>query len=436
MLDYQLRLSWRSLRRNPVLTLLLVGGIGLGIGVSMVFVTAYYYLAGDPIPHKSDRLYNVQLDAWDPQRPWDTDDPTEPPDQLTYMDAMALMESDIPKYKTAMYKVELTVHPERPDLRPFRQMVRLCFADFFALFDVPFRYGGGWNRAADQGPEPLVVLDAATNQKLFGDADSTGRTVRIEDRDFRIVGVLGAWRPIPKYYDTLNDPFEKPEGIFLPFHFGRVFQVETAGNTSSWKLYEDGFESRLRSEAIWLQFWVQLDDAGQREAFQTWIDAYAGEQRKLGRFGRPQNNRLRDVMSWLRARKVAPEEARALMIIALLFLLVCSVNLIGILLGKFLARAPEIGVRRALGASRGQIFAQHLVECATIGLAGATLGLILAPLGLALVDRLFDEPFEFRLDVTLFGLAIGLALCSALIAGVYPAWRVCRTQPALHLKTQ
>jgi len=104
MFAYQLRLSWRSLKRNPVLTLLLIGGIGLGIAVSMVFVTTYYYLAGDPIPDKSARLFNVQLDAWDPNRAWDTDDPTEPPDQLTYIDAMALMRSDIPTYKTACQK--------------------------------------------------------------------------------------------------------------------------------------------------------------------------------------------------------------------------------------------------------------------------------------------------------------------------------------------
>jgi len=436
MLDYQLGLSWRSLKRNPVLSLLSIGGIGLGIAVSMIFVTAYYYLAGDPIPQKSDRLFLVQLDAWDPARPWDSDRPGEPPDQLTYMDAMALMKSDVPTYKTAMHKADLTVHPARQDLKPFRQLTRLCFADFFPMFDVPFRYGAGWSREADLGPEAVVVLAAETNQRLFGGEDSVGRSVRIEDRDFRVVGVLDAWRPLPKFYDTTNGPFDPAEGMFLPFHFGRVFEMYTAGNTSSWGSYDGGYAALLQSEAIWLQFWVQLDDDRQRESFEAWIAGYAAEQAKLGRFARPQNNKVRDVMTWLRVAEVAPEEARALMIIALLFLLVCSVNLIGILLGKFLARAPEIGVRRALGASRRQVFAQHLVECAVIGLCGAGLGLVLTPLGLALVDRLFDEQFDFRLDPILFGVALALALVSAFVAGVYPAWRVCRTQPALYLKTQ
>jgi putative ABC transport system permease protein len=436
MLDYQLGLAWRSLKRNPVLSLLSIGGIGLGIAVSMMFVTAYYYLAGDPIPAKSDRLFNVRLDAWDPARPYDSDEPGEPPDQLTYMDAMALMKSDVPTYRTAMHKAELTVYPERKDLRPFRALTRLCFADFFPMFDVPFRYGTGWRREDDEGPAAVAVLDSRTNQKLFGGEDSVGKSVRIEGREFRVVGVLDDWRPLPKFYDTTNDPFERPEGVFLPFHFGRVFEIYTAGNTSSWGSYGNAYADLLQSEAVWLQYWVQLDDARQREAYDAWIAGYSAEQGKLGRMARAQNNKVRDVMTSLRVDEIAPEEARSLMIIALLFLLVCSVNLIGILLGKFLARAPEVGVRRALGASRRHVFAQHLFECGVIGVAGAVLGLLLTPAGLALIDRLFDQQFNFKLDPTLFGVAMILALLSAFVAGVYPAWRVCRTPPALHLKTQ
>ena len=435
MIDYQLGLAWRSLKRNPVLSVLSIAGIGLGIAVSMMFVTADYYLNGDPIPEKSDRLFAVHLDAWDPARPYDDDNPNEPPDQLTSKDAMALMNSDVPTYRTAMHKAELTVYPEREDLRPFRSLTRMCFADFFPMFDVPFRYGAGWRREDDEGPEAVAVLDAETNQKLFGGENSVGKSVRIEGRDFRVVGVLDPWRPLPKYYDLTNGEFDRPEGVYVPFHFGRVLEIYTAGNTSSWGGWSN-YAGLLQSEAIWLQYWVQLDDAKQREAYQAWIAGYAAEQQKLGRMARAQNNKVRDVMTWLRDAEAAPEEARTLMIIALLFLLICSVNLIGILLGKFLARAPEIGGRRALGASRRQVFAQHLLECGVIGVCGAIVGLMVTPAGLALIDRLFDQQFGFRLDPTLFAVALALALTAAFIAGVYPAWRVCRTPPALHLKTQ
>jgi len=120
----------------------------------------------------------------------------------------------------------------------------------------------------------------------------------------------------------------------------------------------------------------------------------------------------------------------------MLFLLVCSVNLIGILLGKFLGRAAEVGVRRALGASRRWVFVQHLIECQLIGVIGCALGLALTVVGLRLLDRLFQARLNFHLDATMLVVALGLALLSAMVAGVYPAWRICRIQPGLHLKMQ
>ena len=149
MIAYQVRLALKSLKRNPVLSGLLVGGIALGIAVSMVFVTAYYHLSGNPIPDKSDRLFYVQMDSWDPERPWDGDNPSEPPDQLTYTDALAVKASTIPSHSCISFKANLTIHPDAEGLRPYRDDVRMTSGDFFPMFEVPFRYGGGWDAAAD-----------------------------------------------------------------------------------------------------------------------------------------------------------------------------------------------------------------------------------------------------------------------------------------------
>jgi putative ABC transport system permease protein len=434
MFTYQVRLALKSLRRNPILAVVTIGGIGLGIAVAMTFVTAYYHLAGNPIPAKSDRLHYVQVDAWNPQRPWDDDDPTEPPDQLTYRDAVNISASTIPTYRSTNYKVEVTLHPAQPALRPFREVARMCLADFFPMFDVPFRHGGPWTRAMDENAEQVVVLGAATNQKLYGGENSVGRLLRIEDRDFRIVGVLDTWRPMPKFYDVLNDEFEAPEELYLPFALTPALELPSAGNSSGWGDCGTAFAALLESECTWIQMWVQLDDAEQRAAFAAYLDAYVDQQKALGRHGRPANNRLRDVMAWMRFQQVVPEQARALLIISLLFLVVCSVNLIGVLLGKFLARAHEVGVRRALGASRGWVFVQHVLECELIGILGGLVGLGLSTFGIKLLDKLFDQEFGFYIDLRLLAIAIGLALAAALLAGLYPAWRVCRLAPALHLK--
>jgi putative ABC transport system permease protein len=436
MFAYQLRLAWKSLRRNPVLSSLMVLGIGLGIAVAMTFVASYYHMSGNPVPHKSERLFRVQLDSWDPQRAWDPDDPEEPPPQLTYRDTMSLLDNEIPTLSAAMNRLIVAVEPPGEGQRPFRIIARMCSADFFPMFEPPFRHGGGWTRAADAGPEPVVVLGPDLNQRIFGGEDSVGRKLRIQGREVEVVGVLDTWRPTPKYFDLSGGAFSEVEQLYMPFQFMREFKMHSSGNTASWGTFEDDFDWFLQSEAIWVQYWVQLDTQQQREEYSAFLEAYINEQKAIGRFQRPINYRLRDAMQWVRSRDVMPEEAPALLINALLFLLICSVNLIGILLGKFLARGPEVAVRRALGASRRWVFLQHLIECELTGLIGGLLGLALSVLGVRLVGRMFGIRIGGGMDLPLFLIALGLALLAAMIAGLYPAWKICRIEPGVQLKAQ
>jgi putative ABC transport system permease protein len=437
MFLYQVRIAWKSLLRNPVLSSLLVVGIAMGIAVASVFVTAYYIFSGDPIPQKSDKLYFVQLDAWNPVEPWDEDHPEHAPEQLTYMDTRGLMESDIPTLQSPMFQADMTVQPDTESEKPYREVARLCSGDFFTMFDVPFLYGGPWGPSADESSEPVVVIDAETNRRLFGGEDSVGRTLRMSNHVFTVVGVLDEWRPDVKFYDPTQGAFEDPEKIFIPFNNVEALRLRTSGNTSGWKFYPGNeLEDFWASESTWLQYWVQLDNREQRDAYLSFLDAYALQQKELGRFARPLNNHVLSVMEFLDYEDVVPESSKTMLVIALLFLLVSSVNLIGILLGKFLSRAPEIGVRRALGASRLSVFVQHIVECELIGVIGGVLGLGLSLIALRVINRMFEDQTPFTLDFNMVAAALFLSLVAGLVAGVYPAWRICRVAPASYLKLQ
>jgi putative ABC transport system permease protein len=348
-----------------------------------------------------------------------------------------IMKSKVPTYGGGSFKAWLYVHPDAKVGRPYKAEVRMCFSDFFRMFEPPFQFGSVWDKAADRGPEPVVVLDHKTNQKLFGGKNSVGLLVRIEDRQFRVVGVLNPWRPTPKYFDPHNGAFDETEELYLPFEFLRPLKVRSAGNTSNWKAFEwDDLDAYLASEAIWIQMWVQLDTPAQKEAYLSFLNSYVEGQKKLGRMLRPTNNKLLSVMQWLEEAQVVPAEATNLLVISLLFLVVCSLNLIGILLGKFLSRAPEVSVRRALGASRSSIFLQHVIECEIVGVLGGVVGILLSILGLEAINRLFDNQFEFRLDTNMLLVAVGLSLAAGLIAGIYPAWRICAIPPAAYLREQ
>jgi putative ABC transport system permease protein len=441
MLLYNLRIALLSLKRNRILSTVIIGGIALGIAVSTMFSTMRHAFAKNPIPEKSDVLHYVRLDSWDPLKPYPGDDSTLPPTQITYRDMVEIMKSDIPVRQTGMFKANLLLFPGQGIGRPRKVMTRMCFADFFPLFNVPFKYGAGWDERADEGPEQVVVLDEETNDLLFGGQDSVGRTVRIEDREFKVVGVLDTWRPTVKYYDVTQNFTEAPEGIYMPFNFLRPMKLETSGNSDGWKSAPlPGFEGRLVSEQCWIQMWVELPK-DRVAAYGDFLAAYVGEQKKAGRFARPLNNRVTPLLGWLKERKVVPDEVTAMAVVSLLFLAVCALNLMGLLLAKFLARGPEIGVRRALGARRLDIFVQHIVECELVAMIGGAIGIALSLGGIAVLNNWVKTLMARSDNIVLFDpqmllLAVALSLAAGLVAGVYPAWRVCHIAPAIHLKVQ
>src|SRR6188768_445750 len=273
-----------------------------------MFSAMRHGFAKDPLPQKSDVVHYVRLDSWDPLKPYPGDDPTRPPTQITYRDMVEIMKSDIPVRQSGMFKANLLLFPEKNIGRPRKVLVRMCFSDFFPMFDVPFKYGSGWDKKADAGPEPVIVIDEETNDLLFGGQDSVGKMVRIEDREFKVVGVLDTWRPTVKFYDVTQAASQVPEGIFMPFNFLRPMKIQTAGNSDGWKSPPGpGLEGFLASEVSWIQMWVELPK-DRVQKYTDFLAAYVGEQKKAGRFPRPLNNRVTPLMGWLKEQRVVPDE--------------------------------------------------------------------------------------------------------------------------------
>jgi len=200
----------------------------------------------------------------------------------------------------------------------------------------------------------------------------------------------------------------------------------------------DGFEAFLNSECVWIQFWAELRNEQEKQDYMTFLNAYVEQQKELGRFPRPLNNRLSDVMEWMESQEVVEDDAQVMLGLSLMFLVVCLLNTIGLLLAKFLGKSGDIGLRRALGASRSSLFIQHMIESAMIGLGGGIFGLGLAWLGLRGIEMLFGEFIEnvVGMNWVMVLTAVGLAIISALLAGLYPTWRASRIAPASQLKTQ
>ncbi|MCE7033078.1 ABC transporter permease [Lysobacter sp. GX 14042] len=434
MFTYYLNLALRSFRRNRVLTALMVLAIALGIGASMTTLTVFRVLSGDPIPQKSERLFAVQLDP-EPAAYYTPGE--EPEQQLTRFDAEELLRQGRGERQAMMVGGGVIIEPEASTLKPFIDTARYTSADFFPMFEVPFRHGQGWSATEDEGRGRVAVISAALNDKLFGGADSTGRSIRIDGNALRVVGVLDEWSPSPKFYDLSTGAYGRDEQVFIPFSTAMELELGTSGTTNCFGNSPVNDSSDLNAPCAWIQYWVELADAGQARDYKAYLDNYSAQQKAGGRFEREPNTRLRNVMAWLDHRNVVPGDVRLQLWLALGFLLVCLVNTVGLLLAKFLRRGGEIGVRRALGASRRAIFAQCLVEAGTVGLAGGVLGLGLALLGLwAVRQRPAGYAELAQLDGPMLLFTFALALFASLVAGLLPAWRAMQITPAVQLKSQ
>src|SRR5690606_13179338 len=258
--------------------------IAVGIGAFMTMLTVHHMMSNNPIWWKNDVLFNVGVDTWNPNEPYHEDRPELPPEQLTYRDALALQASDIPTYKSYMFKTAGVIQPENAEVAPFIEIGRMAFNDFFAMFDTPFEYGGPWSDGADLRDEFVVVLSHETNDKVFGGENSVGKRIDIDGREFTITGVMKEWRPTPKFYDLNNGAFGPAEAFYMPARLYEVLQAQRVGNTNCWKPEDlDGFDAFNNSECTWIQYWVQLDTQDQRERYAAFLQAYLQEQAQLGR---------------------------------------------------------------------------------------------------------------------------------------------------------
>jgi putative ABC transport system permease protein len=437
LIAYYFRLGLRSLRRNGVLTVLMITAIGVGIGASMTTLTVFRAMSGDPIPQKSHQLFAAQIDNWGPNKPGEQSE-DQLTDQLSYIDAMALMKARAAKRQSALYLTRLFLRPPDPQQKPLKVTVRAAYADFFPMFDAPFEYGGPWAAAEDEGRAAVVVITRDMNDRLFHGVNSVGKTIRLDDETYRVVGVLADWQLIPHFYDLNVIPFGQSDEVFLPFSRAIDKHMVNIGHTSCKAEEKAGWEARLGSDCVWLQFWAELPTAADARRYRGFLYNYAAEQQRIGRFNWPPHTQLRDVMQWLVYRHVVPSEVNILLLVSFGFLLVCLLNATGLMLAKIMGRAGDIGVRRALGASRGAIFMQCLVETGVVGLAGGLCGLALTGLGLLAARSLLPKEFVAltHLDAADIAIAVSLAVAATVLAGLYPVWRAAHVQPAWQLKAQ
>ena len=437
---YYVRLALRSSLRSKALTALVTTLLAFGVAACMVSYAVFRATTSDPLPTKSSQLYVPQIDNFGPSYTWQS----EPPYTLSYTDAVALWKAGKARRQSILYPAKWQVESIDRSVPARTMNGDAVTADFFVMFNIPFLFGDGWNANDDTRHAAAAVISRRLNDKLFSGRNSVGKAVLLDGHIFRVAGVLNLWNPKPRFFDAATfgaeSAFDNSGDIFIPFTRGIDMKKDSTtynGCPTASGLYDTShWDARLTSECAWIDAWVELATPAAADGYREFLRNYAAQQQRIGRFSWPPNIRLRGLMDWMDYLDVTPRTSSLSMLVSASFLLIVLINVIGLMLARFMRRAPEIGIRRALGASRASIYRQFLIEGATMGLVGGLIGVAMTLLGLWGARELFEPKIAslVHADASLIALTVLLAITATVIAALYPTWRAAQTQPAWQIK--
>jgi putative ABC transport system permease protein len=289
---------------------------------------------------------------------------------------------------------------------------------FWRILDFNFLEGGPFTAQDLAEARFVAIINATTRQRFFEGRPAVGQTIEADGQRFRVIGVVedvSELRPVP--YAEIWAPYTTAKtDSYKNEIMGGFNAMALAKDTSSLELIHDEFNSRLLR--------VDLPDPKTYKAivapFETKLEAFA-------RFMPTGDRKDPERQTW--------KLVGFLLTLALLFLLIPTVNLVNINISRIMERASEIGVRKAFGAPARTLVGQFLVENLLLTLVGGLIGYAMSIVALrAFTQSGIVSYAHFSINPRVFAYGMALALVFGLISGVYPAWRMSRLNPVDALK--
>lgn len=402
-----IRYGLRMLAKNPGFTAVVVLSLALGIGGNTTIFSLVNAILLRPLPYSEpERLYTIwetipKLHHLFPSLPVSAPHFLEWRKQATVFDQIAIIS---PTAKN------LTGAGE-----PERLGAARVSANFFSLLGVRAQLGRAFLDGEDQpGRDPVVVIsDSLWRRRFQADSAVIGKVITLDGQGFIVVGVLPRDFPFPRGRQLHQYvAFESSTDLWVPIVF-------TPGELAELGEFNHVALGRLKKGVTLEQAQAELN------LIQAHLAQKVPELVGLGAFLLPlQEALVGDVRQGL-----------ALMLAAVGFvLLIVCVNVANLLLARAPLRRREIAIRLALGAGRGRLIAQMLIESLVLALAGGALGVLLALWSIeALATRLpVDLPRleEVRVDGQVLLYALLISLTTGVVFGLWPALRA--TQLKLH----
>lgn len=267
---------------------------------------------------------------------------------------------------------------------------------------------GAWFNDTDElGGTPVAVLGQTISDTLFlaTGTDPVGQTILIKSQSFRVVGILKA--------KGASFGANQDDLIYVPFSAARA---------------------RLKNSQFVDQIQAQVDSANNVDQAQVDITALLEQRHRLPTDG-PDDFSVRSSNQLVQTAQQFTQTLTLLLVgIAAISLLVGGIGIMNIMLVSVTERTREIGIRMAIGARRGDIRNQFLIEALTLSGAGGVIGIILGLVGGLLLTRAFG--LGFSLNPVPIVLAFGVSAVIGVIFGLYPAIRASQLDPIVALRTE
>jgi putative ABC transport system permease protein len=431
LLPYHLRLAVRSLRRDPGLSVTIVVVLAIAAGIFCTALMHYlrnYWNAGELAPS----LHQVEIAARHEALEAAFAGTNEGPNliagrqRMSFAMARLLAASGLPARETTTFRARLLLGGDGEGAAPpAPHNARFANADFFAMFAVPFRFGGAWSRDDEARAAPVVVLSAQLNDRLFGGGDSVGRTVRVDDRPFRVAGVVAGSQPFSPEWDRSGTGGLEDQ-IYVPFgeHERLLARPETPiEDAPEGPTYADLLGS---SRTVAAAFWIDLPTPALRADYERYLATALG--------ARGVRYTLRDLPR-LRRDLAFPKTVLTFFVF-LTFLVLVGGGLVTtrLHLAKSLTRQGELSIFRAVGAPRGAIVARQLLEALLLSALGGVAAVAVAGPSALLYNRLVgDTDIPLAITPVSFAITFGATVVVGVVAALYPAWRAAVRRPTAAL---
>lgn len=403
-----LAVGFRTMRSSLLYTLINLFGLSIGIAAAvLIFLYVRYETGYDRWIPNSDRIHRLQtrIKVMGPE-PIDSA-------QAPHVAAEALRR-DLPEVETVTAATSGSSIVKIAD-EALERPILFADSNFFAFFDLPFVRG---DRGAALNDPASLVLTQKEAISLFGASDPIGRTVELETdgrkRALRVTGVIA----------------DLPVNTNLNLALVARFEADGADpGLPPWGAMDSFVFARLRPAAAVATVNARMP---------------AFEKRNLGPFDQAFDYRLIPIRDIHLAPPVQgamrpvgdPVAVKAFSVIAGLVLLIACFNFTNLTTARASRRAREVGLRKALGASRRQLLQQFMTESMSFAAVGTLGGLLLVELLLPWFNRLLGV----ELSLAYFGgagillPALGLTLLVGTISGFYPAVYLSGFQPGRVLR--